>query len=106
MAQYDVHRNKGQTSARYPYLLVVQSGLLHRWDRRVVLPLAPDADDEPAPDLCPAFNVGGRTFRLLTYHIVNVPKSALGTVVANLDAESDRIVAALDLVLSRGYPVA
>ena len=106
MAQYDVHRNKGATAARYPYLLVLQSGLLHRWNRRVVVPLAPDADDEPAPERCPAFEVVGRTCRMLTYHIVNVPRSGLGEVVANLDADSDRIVAALDLVFSRGFPVA
>jgi toxin CcdB len=106
MAQYDVHRNRGRSVGNRPYLVVVQSGLLHRWNRRVVVPLARTDAYEPALDLNPWVTVAGDRCRLLAHEIGNVPTSVLGELVANLDTESDRIVAALDLVLSRGYPVA
>jgi toxin CcdB len=106
MAQYDVHRNRGRSAGMRPYLIVVQSGLLHRWNRRVVVPLARTDAFEPALDLNPWVIVAGDRCRLLAHEIANVPIQTLGELVANLDADSDRIVAALDLVLSRGFPVA
>lgn len=39
MAQFDVHRNKGQLQASIPFVVLVQSSLFDRYKRRVVVPL-------------------------------------------------------------------
>ena len=39
MAQFDVHRNKGQLQASIPFVVLVQSSLFDRYKRRVVAPL-------------------------------------------------------------------
>ena len=106
MAQFDVHKNKGRSGDRYPYLVVVQSGLLRRWNRRVVIPLGRADVFEPAPELNPSVMIAGERYRLMTHEVTNVPGDTLGDKVANITDDGDRIVAALDLVFSRGHPFA
>lgn len=105
MAQFDVHRNLGRSRAKYPYLIVVQSGLLRGWERRVVVPLALAAALPEGPDeqLNPAVMVQDQQYRVVAHEITNVPLEALGDVVANLAAEAETIISAVDLVLSRGF---
>ena len=105
MAQFDVHRNNGRSRIQYPFLVIVQSGLLRRWDRRVVIPMAVGVTIDPDPQLTPAFEVDGMQAYLLAREVGNVPIAALGELVGNLDREADRIVNALDMVFSRGFPV-
>lgn len=104
MAQYDVHRNRGRSQALYPYLVILQSGLLRRWDRRIVAPMVRSLERGLDPAMAPRFTVEGAPAFLLVREFGNVPISALGDIVGNLDAESDAIIRAIDLVFSRAYP--
>lgn len=105
MAQFDVHRNLGASRARYPLLVVVQSGLLRRWDRRVVVPLAVAAPFPGAPDpqLNPAIEIGGVRLYIAAQEITNVPMGALGEVVDNLRDRSETVIKAIDWMLSQGF---
>ncbi|MBP7338687.1 MAG: CcdB family protein [Niveispirillum sp.] len=51
----------------------------------------------------PSFIVEGRRAIFLPQLITNIPRSALGPLVANLAAHGGAIIRALDQVLSRGY---
>ncbi|WP_342235536.1 CcdB family protein [Inquilinus sp. OTU3971] len=104
MPQFDVHRNIGATKAAYPYVVVLQSSLFRDRARWVVIPLAPATPDLPRNDrLNPIFDLEGRRYGLATLAIFNLPKEQLGPVVANLTAESDTIIAAVDWMMSRGW---
>jgi toxin CcdB len=39
MAQFDVHRNRGQNHDAIPYVVIVQSSIFDDYRRRVVVPL-------------------------------------------------------------------
>jgi len=104
MAQFDVHLNLGRSRADFPYLVILQSGLLREWDRRIVAPIVPSLPREPVVAMSPRVIVDGRAGYLLCREVTNVPRTALGPVVANLDAWGDAIIAAVDLVFSRAYP--
>lgn len=104
MAQFDVHRNLGAHRAEIPYVVVVQSRRLDGYRRRVVIPLvqgsvAPVVE----PTLNPTFVIEGVTVVLHPLEIVSVPVERLGPWVVNLGADGDRIVDALDLVISRAW---
>ena len=105
MAQFDVHLNQGASRARFPYLLCVQSGMLRRLKRRVVIPLAPppDGGEVPDPMLNPVLSVEGGRFLLSTQDITNIPVEALGPVVANLRHDAEPIIGAIDWMLNQGY---
>lgn len=104
MAQYDVHRNRGRSQALFPYLVVLQSGLLRRWDRRIVAPLVRSLPRGLDPAMAPRFVIEGTPAFLVVREFGNVPMAALGDIVGNLDSESDAIIRAIDLVFSRAYP--
>lgn len=105
MAQFDVHLNLGRSRGRYPYLVVVQSGHMRRWERRVVVPLAPADPFSGVPDakLNPVVIIGDGRFYIAAHEITNVPLEALGDVVANLRDDAETIVGALDWMLSQGF---
>lgn len=105
MPQFDVHRNLGRSRSLYPYLVIVQSGLLRQWDRRVVIPLAPADPRIMASDrrLNPCVVIQGEAFLVAPQEIGNVPLSALGEVVASLREEAEIVIAAIDWMLNRGF---
>jgi len=105
MPQFDVHRNLGRSRALYPFLIVVQSGLLDRWERRVVVPLSVVDPGVPLPDalLNPVLVVDGRRCILAAQEIGNVPRDALGEVVMNLRDEAETIIGAIDWMLNQGF---
>ena len=105
MAQFDVHRNGGKQRDSIPYVVVVQSSIFDAYDRRVVVPLVRVAELIAAghPRLNPRFKIHDVTVALHPLQIVSVPKRTLGEPVESLAAESERIVAALDEMLSRGW---
>ena len=103
MAQFDVYRNPNPASrGRIPYLLDVQSGLLEPIATRVVVPLCkPEVlSGKPAERLNPALQIEGRKYFLLTPELAGVPRKMLGEPVANLAAERQAIVDALDFVFT------
>lgn len=104
MAQFDVHRNRGAQREVVPYLVVVQTRRLEAYPRRLVAPLlCADALNATDPNLTPTFRVEGRDVVLNPLEMVSVPVAHLGEPVASLHSEGDRIIAAIDVVISRAF---
>ncbi len=102
MAQFDVHRNLGAHRHDIPFVVIVQSQRLDGYRRRVVIPLVL-ASSVPAaePNLNPSFHVDAVEVVLHPLEIVSIAVDRLGERVASLADEADRIIAAIDLVISR-----
>ena len=108
MAQFDVHKNIGKQRDAIPFVIVVQSSLYDGYSRRVVVPLVRRSTldrtsaflDTP---LNPVFTVKGIKVVLHPLEMVSVDTEQLGEKVAALTQEGDRIVAALDELLTRAW---
>jgi len=104
MAQFDVHRNLGARRADTPFVVIIQSRIFDDVGRRVVVPLLHKAAAPPQPtSLNPIFDIEGRQVVLHPLQIVSVPFDQLGPKVGSLAVEGDRIIAALDLMISRAW---
>ena len=105
MAQFDVHKNIGKQRVAIPFVIVVQSSLYDGYRRRVVVPLVRHSTldrtsaflDTP---LNPAFTVKGIKVVLHPLEIVSVATEQLGEKLKTLEQEGDRIIAALDELLT------
>jgi len=103
MAQLDVYPNPDLlTASEIPYLLDIQSGLLHTLPGCVVVPLAVPESLETLPilRLNPKLDVDGSTVILLTQELATLPRRMLKSPVANLSAQRDEILAALDFLFT------
>jgi len=105
MAQFDVHRNPGQHRESIPYVVAVQSALFDGYPRRVVVPLAKKAHFGAIPNarFNPSFIVKGTAVVLIPLEIVSVQVDKLGKPVASLRSQGDRIIDALDQLITRAY---
>lgn len=105
MAQFDVHRNSGRQANSIPYVVVVQSALFSEYSRRVVVPLvrASAIGNTPNPRFNPTFKLGRTSVVLHPLEIVSVAVEKLGKPVASLAPEGNRILGALDELLSRAW---
>ena len=108
MSQFDIHRNSGRNREAIPYVLVVQSSLFSRAQRRVVVPLVSAkvlarVGQLPASPVNPVFEVEGCSVVLNPLEIVSIPLEALGEHVGSLAAQGDIVVAALDELFSRAW---
>ncbi|GDX81829.1 CcdB cytotoxin-like protein [Deltaproteobacteria bacterium] len=104
MAQFDVHRNTGAQRTDIPFVVVVQSKRLDNYRRRVVIPLVRTAvAGSPEPTLNPSFVVDSQEVVLHPLEIVSVAVERLGDHVGNLAHDGDRIIAAIDLVITRAW---
>lgn len=108
MAQFDVHRNTGKQRDVIPYVVVVQSSLFDSYRRRVVVPLIRQSKlDSPEAftnwPLNPVFTIEGVKVVLHPLEIVSVAAEQLGKKVSSLAKEGDRIVGAMDELLSRAW---
>lgn len=65
--------------------------------------LAAEAFRLPDSDVGPHFRIEGREVVLDPLQITNVPRGALGEPVALLPDDGDRVVFALDMLLSRAW---
>ena len=97
MSQFDIHRNTGRNREAIPYVLVVQSSLFSRAQRRVVVPLVSveilgRVAQLPASSVNPVFDVEGRPVVLNPLEIVSIPLDALGEHVGSLAAQGDVVV--------------
>jgi toxin CcdB len=98
MGRYDVYASPGQ--GRVGYVLDVQANLLQDLGTRVVVPLLPlDLAPKTARGLNPAFDIDGQPHLMLTQFIAAVPAKELHKPVLSLDAQSDDIMRALDMLL-------
>ena len=108
MSQFDVHRNIGRQAAQVPYIVVVPSAAFDARRRRVVVPLVAGdllarRVDLPVSPVNPAFTVEGRPVVLNPLDIVSLSLEALGPRVGSLRDEGERIIAALNEVLSGAW---
>jgi len=105
MAQFDVHRNPGRHRDSIPFVVVVQSSLYDGYRRRVVVPLVSKTSlgKVANPRFNPAFRIKGMSVVLHPLEIVSVARENLGERVGSLAEEGDRIVAALDELLTRWH---
>jgi toxin CcdB len=105
MAQFDVHRNKGNLRDSVPYLVIVQSSQFDGHWRRVVVPLVKlsASGTPPFAALNPTFTIRGTRVVLHPLDVASVATEVLGPKVATLRDEGDRILGALDEMLSRAW---
>jgi toxin CcdB len=95
MARFDLYPEPGGTG----FLLDVQTGLLHGFTTRVVVPVLPaEAVPAPAGALTPAVEIEGRRHLLATQLLSAVPATMLKLPVGNLSAEADAVTRALDML--------
>lgn len=98
MAKFDVYALASRSTA---LVLEVQSALLDDMATRLVIPLsrAASAPHAPASRLNPPMRIAGEDYILMTPNIASVPKSRLGPVIANIEADHrDTVTEALDFL--------
>ncbi|HIJ96735.1 MAG TPA: CcdB family protein [Desulfuromonadales bacterium] len=102
MAQFDVYENPNLTSRKTtPYLLDVQTDLLGNLATRVVVPLvASGAMTTPGKHLNPTFDVGKNKVIMSTAEIAGVSVKSIGKQVCSLKQYRNKIVAALDFLIT------
>jgi toxin CcdB len=101
--RFDVFRNPNASAAKHiPFLLVLQSELLHELPTRVVVPLVRvNAIKGPSVTMLnPEFEIGGARVVMLTQQIAAVPVDALRKHETNLETQRDTILRAQDFLFS------
>jgi toxin CcdB len=103
MAQFDVHRNPGRHRDSIPFVVIVQSSLYDDYRRRVVVPLVNKSSLGKIANsrFNPTFRIKGKSVILHPLEIVSVARENLGELVESLKEEGDKIIAALDELLTR-----
>ena len=103
MPQFDVHRNPGRHRATIPFVVIVQSSLYDDYRRRVVVPLVSKTSlgKVANPRFNPTFRIKGQSVVLHPLEIVSVAQENLGERVDSLQEEGDKIISALDELLTR-----
>lgn len=97
MARFDVHSYEGSG-----YLLDCQADVLGDFETRFVVPLFPAEGTRQATRLHPRFEIEDRTVVMVTHLAAAVPVRDLGQRITSLRDEHDRIMNALDMLLT-GY---
>jgi toxin CcdB len=105
MAQFDVHRNGGKNRENIPFVVVVQSSIFNAYGRRVVVPLVRKSSlgKISNPRFNPMFTIERIPVVLHPLEIVSVATENLGKCVQSLKAEADRIIGALDELVTRAW---
>jgi len=105
MAQFDVHRNVGKSRQAIPFVVIVQSSLYDDYGRRVVVPLVKRSylSEVSYPHFNPTFKINNIPVVLHPLDIVSVPMDKLGSRIGSLAKEADRIIDALDELVSRAW---
>jgi toxin CcdB len=101
--RFDVFRNPSAVAAKHiPFLLVLQSDLLHELPTRVVAPLArANAIKGPSVTMLnPELEIGGARLVMLTQQLAAVPLDALRKYETNFESQREAILRALDFLFS------
>lgn len=99
--QYDICRNPDRASRpRVPYLIVLQSDLLHPVETVIVAPVVAEKASSSISKLNPALTVDGKRYRVIMQELAGVPRSRLGEAVSNAKARHNDVVAAIDLLFT------
>ncbi len=98
MARYDFYKLAADT-----YLLDCQSETLSNFKTRFVVPLFLEGSvPRTLPRLLPVFVIDGTRYIMATHLASAVGVADLGTYAGSLSDEADKIIAALDMLIS-GY---
>lgn len=97
--QFDVFRNPGRVRDRLPYIMILQSDVIHQTRSVIVAPFISTTVVQQSR-LTPVFDIEGRNFTLVTMDLASVPRSTLIEFVRNLDSERYRVISALDLLFT------
>jgi toxin CcdB len=89
MAQFDVHRNRGQNHDAIPYVVILQSSIFDDYRRRV--------------RFNPTFKIEKTPVVLHPLEIVSVDKNKLGPLVQSLADDGQRFIDALDELITRAH---
>jgi toxin CcdB len=102
MAQYDVHRNTDEESARnFPFIVDVQADLLRHLDTRLVVPLGRlEAGFKSLGRLTPPVEIEGESLLFLVNHAVSMQRSILGPIVGSAAGTSVDLLNAIDFLLT------
>ncbi|MBP7567568.1 MAG: CcdB family protein [Burkholderiaceae bacterium] len=108
MAQFDIHRNKGQQKQAIPFVVLVQSAQFDRYRRRVVVPLMrrsvlPAGSPLAGTRMNPVFEVEGLEVVLHPLDTVSVALDQLGEHVGSLAAQGQQVTDAMDELLTRSW---
>ncbi|CAO3435449.1 CcdB family protein [Azospirillum endophyticum] len=104
MSQFDVHRNIGAHRQTTPFVVVIQSRRFDAARSRVIIPMVDKRADPPIdPQLNPCFEIDGRSVVLHPLQTASVRSELLGEKICSLADNSDRIIAAIDLLISRAW---
>lgn len=103
MAAFAVHRNRDpRTAATYPYLVDIQNDLFDDLQTRVVIPAmrAESWGRLPLNRLMPLVMIEDAACLLMTPQLAGVARAVLGEYVADLTAERNDIIGAVDFLMS------
>ncbi|MDI5892328.1 CcdB family protein [Halomonas rhizosphaerae] len=103
MAQFNAYENRNPASReRYPYLLDIQSDLLEELCTTVVVPLCPatQAESVRMTYLNPIIEIDGERYIALTQELAGIERKRLGRAVHDLGMNRDRIMAAIDFLMT------
>jgi toxin CcdB len=105
MAQFDVHRNTGAHKDTIPFVVIVQSAQFDDYRRRVVVPLVRSTAVGKVSYAAfnPTFKIRGTSVVLHPLEIVSIPLDKLGALAGSLKQESQRIMAAMDELLTQAW---
>lgn len=100
--QFSVYKNTNAASqAAFPFLLDVQSNLLSELHSCVVIPLARAKTGQIAMTrLSPLVAIDGQEYVLHTAQMSSMNRKILGACVADLSAQRDVFIGALDFLIS------
>ncbi|OGT83233.1 MAG: plasmid maintenance protein CcdB [Gammaproteobacteria bacterium RIFCSPLOWO2_02_FULL_61_13] len=103
MPQFAIHRNPNPaTKTTAPYLLDIQSDLISDLNTRVVVPFhaAAAMKGKTLTTLTPVFTVEGKQFVMMTPQLAGIAKKKLGAKISDLSSQRDKVIAALDLLIT------
>lgn len=105
MAQFDVHRNRGQHREAIPYVVTVQSSLFDEYRRRVVIPLVRKSylSAVMVPRFNPTFEIEDTQVVLHPLEIVSIDVGNLGAFVSSIAESGQQIVDAIDALVTRAH---
>jgi toxin CcdB len=96
MPKYDVYPNPSGDG----YLLDVQTDLLSDLNTRLVVPLLRTSKaPKPATRLNPIFELDDEPVIMVTQFMAAIPSGMLNTSVGKLDKESEKVTAAIDMLI-------
>lgn len=99
--QFDVFSNPSVHGRHWrPFLVVIQSDVLADFRTRVVVPLVHKTEIKPIARLNPLVVVDGKELYFHPVELAHIPRDLLRDSIDNLEAERDKLVAAIDLVFT------